>query len=235
MPTTSSSTTEVTGPTDAQLHVLTLVHEGLPAKLQRSALEVANEFRHWEDEYPSGAYASFQVQLDAFDVFVGTPFSWEGRSDVIVVRFATYSSGDAGENTPPWAVHEDGATQQRLQALGCKRWGGSHSWQVMFAVDTTDPSEIARAVATTIEHLAEIRFRVLRPADLDSPPNWPQALVFDLLAADELHAERATPNAEEWRVRFSLNGVHRTAQIPDDMWRFACETRERLTETRSAL
>ncbi len=226
----SSAALDEHRPTTLQLRVLELVHETLPARWSRSALEVSDEFRHWEDEDPSGAHAWFDVSIPPFNVYVGTPFSWEGRSNVIVVRFATYDRGDG--DAPPWAVLEDSTTRQRLLALGCKRWGGSHSWEIAWTASEVSSSDISRAIVTTVERLAEIPFRIVRPADLGSPAKWPQMLVFDLLAADEVVAERVVSKNVEWKLRFSFNGEHQTAQVSEETWNFVREARQRLKDSR---
>jgi len=169
------------------------------------------------------------LDISPLEVYVGTPFSWEGRSNAIVVRFATYSRGDDDDS---WAVLQDSTTQQRLLALGCKRWGGSHSWEAAWTANEANRTDIARAVVTTVERLVEIPFRIVRPADLGSPTKWPQVLVFDLLAADEVVADRVASKTVEWKLRFSSNGEHQTTQVPDEMWNFVRECRQRLKESR---
>lgn len=200
-------------PTDRQLRILARTRDRIASRWKASPVaRVA----------PMGSHAAFQVALSPLTLWIATPCSRDGLAACAIrATFAAYQGEDTGA---PWALYEDRATRRALAAIGFQR---RSSWQATWPLRGRMAESVVGSIAATIEGLAALPLRSLRPGDLPPDTAWPYAALVEILAADDVQVagpDPATPG--HWRITYDIDG-RRTGFVDDEALQLIRQWRSR--------
>ena len=169
-------------PSPRQLELLDRVREQLSGGLSATDVTITEHWKHYEDEelgFPSlGSSAGFRIRGAPFPIDVSTPVPW-GRDPTGRIEASVYDHHTGRFDGDPWAILVTTAVHRGFGELGFDDEVGYFraSWRA---------SKRAKAIAHTLERLARIPVRVLRPGDLPRGTKWPHHWMLRLMAADAL-------------------------------------------------
>jgi hypothetical protein len=159
-------------PSEHQVRTLELVRERLAERFDVSEIESRVRWQHREDESAGipalGTDVWFSVTVGPLAVFVRSPnvFQKPVEGEIVVSFRKSASPPDAS----PFALVEEGKTQDLLARLGFSGFHPQIAWNVDQGVDAT-----VDAIVRTIDALAAAPLRFVRPADLLPGTHWSAA------------------------------------------------------------
>jgi len=186
-----------------QVRLLERLRAHLGKTWKVSPIVQRDRYRHWEDEDlgvpPIERVASFTVGIAPLTVHVEARFPWPDRpADVVRASFDTYQDATAGA---PWAIVADSPTTRTLSGLGFARLG---AWYTEWALGG-DERVLIDEIASRLERLERVPFRVLSAQSAPSDLPWPSRRLVELIGADALIDVGAEPDGRR-RVTTELAG-----------------------------
>jgi len=201
-----------------QVRVLACIRQRLARRWIVSRIMHDVQREHASPERGSLAPAEvtwFSVSVPPFAVTVSTPSTLAvGPTEAIELAFLTYESGRRGQR---WALLEDAATRRALDDLG---FGRSAVREATWALHDGAEAEVVDAIVRTIERLATLPHRVLRPEDLPPDAPWPSPAIVCVLAADDVRqAAASSPSAGHIEIVADTGGERTRLRVREADWR----------------